>query len=393
LSIASEIALDRAMEVGKIVFMSPVLSPYSARLARVAQSLCNANIDALLLTPGASMFYLSGFEHGHAAERLLALIVERDGTMVWIVPSMNVEQVREKALKSQVICGWSDDAGFVRYLKAELGEAKNLAFDDEGRAGFLLDLMSAVPGAQLHKASTIMRTLRARKDADELARLRMAGGVVDETIGAAVSFCKAGLTEREVEGELRRALLAKSPGSSVAFIIVASGPNAALPHHETGNRVLRAGDVVILDFGIREAGGYHSDITVTCCVGRPVDGEVEKVYRTVWAAQDAAIKAVRAGVACEEIDRAARSVIEAAGYGKYFLHRTGHGLGLQVHEPPYMVGGNKEVLEEGMVFSIEPGIYLPGRFGVRLEIIASVGREGVSLINRQSAEMMPSSAV
>jgi Xaa-Pro dipeptidase len=228
-----------------------------------------------------------------------------------------------------------------------------------------------------------------RKDADELARLRTAGKVVDDTIPLAVSLCQPGKTEADVESDLRRALLAKSPTSTVAFTIVASGPSAALPHHETGRRILERGDVVILDFGIREAGGYHSDITVTCAVGQPADAEAHEVYATVKRAQAAAVAAVRPGVACEDVDRAARAVIEAAGYGPHFLHRTGHGLGLQVHEPPYMVAGNKETLEEGMVFSIEPGIYLPGRFGVRLEIIASVAADGVSLINAPSAAEMP----
>jgi Xaa-Pro aminopeptidase len=192
-----------------------------------------------------------------------------------------------------------------------------------------------------------------------------------------------------VEADLRRALRERAPDQSVAFTIIASGPNAALPHHETAGRVLERGDVVILDFGTREPGGYHSDITVTCAVGQPADAEVHKVYRTVWQAQRAAIEAVRPGVPCESIDQAARGVIEAAGYGVHFLHRTGHGLGLQVHEPPYMVSRNKEMLEEGMVFSIEPGIYLPGRFGVRLEIIASVSDSGVSLLNAPSAAELP----
>jgi Xaa-Pro dipeptidase len=213
--------------------------------------------------------------------------------------------------------------------------------------------------------------------------------VVDETIPQAIALCRPGRTEAEVEAELRRAMLARGPGQAVAFTIVASGPNGALPHHETAGRRIEQGDVVILDFGTREPGGYHSDITVTCAVGEPKDAEVRKVYDVVWRAQRAAIEAVRPGVACEEVDRAARSVIEAAGYGQHFLHRTGHGLGLQVHEPPYMVGGNKELLEEGMVFSIEPGVYLPGRFGVRLEIIASVARDGVSLINAPSSPELP----
>jgi D-alanyl-D-alanine dipeptidase len=359
------------------------------RLARVVGAMNEKNLDALVLTPGASMFYLSGFEHGHAAERLLALVVRQDGTSSWIVPAMNVPQVGEHALSDQPIRSWSDGEGFLPALKAAIAGADQIAFDDEARAAFLMDLGELTPRARLHKASSVMRSLRARKDEDELARLRTAGKVVDDAISQAVALCRAGKSEREVEAELREALLLRSPGSAVAFSIVASGPNGALPHHETGKRTLENGDIVILDFGIREIGGYHSDITVTCSIGQPADAEARKVYQTVWQAQHVAIEAVRPGVTCESIDRAARGVIEAAGYGEHFLHRTGHGLGLQVHEPPYMVAGNKELLEEGMVFSIEPGIYLPGRFGVRLEIIASVGRDGVSLINAPSREQLP----
>jgi Xaa-Pro aminopeptidase len=146
--------------------------------------------------------------------------------------------------------------------------------------------------------------------------------------------------------------------------------------------------VVILDFGTRRD-GYHSDITVTCSVGEPADAEARKVYRVVWEAQQAAMNAIRPGVPCEAVDQAARAVIEAAGYGPQFLHRTGHGLGLQVHEPPFIVGGNADTLEEGMVFSIEPGVYLPGRFGVRLEVIASVGPEGVVPINAPRPPELP----
>ena len=359
------------------------------RLARVTRAMNEANIDLLLLTPGASMFYLSGFEHGHAAERLLALVVRRDGSSSWIVPTMNVPQVAAHAQANQPVRAWTDAETFLPALKGAVKDAASIVFDDEARAAFLMDLTDIAPNARLQKASTILRAIRARKDADELARLRMAGKVVDDTIPLAVSLCRAGRRESDVEADLRRALLAKAPGCTVAFTIVASGPNAALPHHETSRRLLQKGDVVILDFGIRETGGYHSDITVTCSVGEPADPEVRQVYQTVLDAQRAAVAAVRPGVACQEIDRAARSVIEAAGYGPHFLHRTGHGLGLQVHEPPYMVAGNAERLEEGMVFSIEPGIYLPDRFGVRLEIIASVAKEGVSLINAPSAAEIP----
>jgi Xaa-Pro dipeptidase len=362
---------------------------YLDRLARVARELQGAGVDALLLTPGASMFYLSGFEHGHAAERLLALVIKKDGSVSWIIPTMNVEQVKASPLGDRPIRAWGDGEGYLPPLREIIGAAKSIAFDDDARAAFLLDIASVAPFAKLSKASSVMRALRARKDSAELDRLRAAGKIVDETIARAVSLCRAGVRECDLEAELRAALMARSPESAVAFTIVASGPNGALPHHETARRILQKGDVVILDFGVREPGGYHSDITVTCAVGEPADPEVRKVYQTVWEAQQAAIKAVRPGAKCEDVDRAARGVIEAAGYGPYFLHRTGHGLGLQVHEPPFMVGGNTEVLEEGMVFSIEPGIYLPGRFGVRLEIIASVSATGVSLINEVSAAEIP----
>ena len=194
-----------------------------------------------------------------------------------------------------------------------------------------------------------------------------------------------------MDRELRALLKRLSPESSVAFTIIASGPNSALPHHETAERVLCAGDVVVVDYGTRRL-GYLSDITVTCSVGRPADPEVERVYATVREAQQRAVEAVRPGVSCGEIDRAARSVIERAGYGPYFLHRTGHGLGVQGHEAPFMVAGNNERLEEGMVFSIEPGIYLPDRFGVRLEIVVAVSRDGADLLNAPSADRLPVSA-
>lgn len=361
----------------------------SDRLQRVARAMDEHDLDVLLLTPGASMFYLSGFDHGHAAERLLALVVRRDGSASWIAPVMNVPQLEAHASPEHPIRAWTDAETFLPALKDAVGGARTVAFDDEARAAFLMDLTAVSPQVALRKASTILRPLRARKTAEELDRLRAAGKVVDATIPEAIALCRPGRSEAEVEAELRRALVKRAPDQSVAFTIIASGPNAALPHHETGSRKLQQGDVVICDFGTREPGGYHSDITVTCCVGEPNDPEVRKVYRAVWQAQRAAIDAVRPGATCESIDRAARGVIEAAGYGDRFLHRTGHGLGLQVHEPPYMVSGNAETLEEGMTFSIEPGIYLPGRFGVRLEIIASVSKDGVSLINAPSAPELP----
>jgi Xaa-Pro aminopeptidase len=363
--------------------------PREQRLRRVALAMDAAGVDALLICPGADLYYLTGFEHSHAGERLLSLVVRRDGSSRWIVPAMNVPQVQSHALPGEPVRAWTDAEGYIPALRAVLEGAQNVAFDDDARSAFLLDVMSAAPEARLHRASSVMRGLRIRKDATELAPLRRAGRTVDETIADAISFCRPGKTEQQVEQDLRAALLRRaSPGASIAFTIVASGENSALPHHETSDRALRPGDVVVLDFGTREA-GYHSDITVTCSVGEPSDPEAREVYRVVHAAQQAALGAVRPGVACQDVDRAARSVIESTGYGEFFLHRTGHGLGLQVHEPPFLVSGSDQRLEEGMVFSVEPGIYLPGRFGVRLEVIAYVTSDGCGLMNALRAPELP----
>ncbi len=359
------------------------------RQARAAETLRSLGLDAGLFAPGSDLYYLTGFEHSHAGERLLALVLRADGSSTWIVPEMNVPQVVEATgLKAEELRRWSDAETFLPALREATSGLTSLAFDDEARAGFLLDLMAAAPGICVRKAGAIARALRVCKDADELAALRAAARTVDETIPEAISFCRPGRRENEIEEDLKRALLRRSSESTVAFSIIASGENSALPHHETGSRVLQTGDVVVLDYGTR-LHGYHSDITVTCSVGEPADAEVRKVYRTVWEAQQRALEAVRPGVPCEAIDRAARAQITAAGYGDYFIHRTGHGLGLQVHEAPYMVEGNFEPLEEGMVFSVEPGIYLPGRFGIRLEVIASVAADGVSLINAPSRPDLP----
>jgi Xaa-Pro dipeptidase len=315
---------------------------------------------------------------------------------------MNVPQVEARALAGERVRGWTDAEGYLPALREAIDGAQTIAFDDESRAAFLLDVLSIAPHASLRGSGSILRGLRLRKTSEELAWLREAGKQVDQTIAQAIAFCQPGRTEAAVDADLRAALLQR--GDAIAFTIIAGGPNGALPHHETAHRPMQRGDVVVLDFGTRlsvpipdarnpaappersRQFGYHSDITVTCSIGEPADPEARKVYRVVWEAQQAALAAVRPGATCGQIDHAARSVIEAAGYGPNFLHRTGHGLGLQIHEPPYLMPRSNEVLEQGMVFSIEPGVYLPGRFGVRLEVIAAVGKNGAELVNQPSAE-------
>jgi D-alanyl-D-alanine dipeptidase len=358
---------------------------YGRRLEAARRRLAEEELDGMLLAPGPDLLYLTGF-HVYSGERLVALLLPRDGEPRFLVPEMNVAQAAVNQAGVALVRGWSDSEGYVEPLAAacrELGwTAGRLAADDEMRAAFLLDWQSVCPGARFQRASRVIQVLRQRKEPDELSALRRAGQVADGVIAAAHAACVAGASEAEVARSVTDSMYQLEPACRVYGCILASGPNSALPHHETGDRALQGGDVVILDYGCG-LDGYHSDITLTVSLGAAGE-EVRRVHEIVWEAQQRALEAIRPGVAAEQVDRAARSVIEAAGYGDYFIHRTGHGIGLQVHEPPYLVAGNTAPLEEGMTFSVEPGIYLPGRFGVRLEVIVAVGPDGAQQLNLPS---------
>jgi Xaa-Pro aminopeptidase len=358
---------------------------YTNRLAAARRRLADEGLDGMLLAPGPDLLYLTGFEV-YSGERLVALLLPRQGEPRFLVPEMNVSQAEGNEAGVASVRGWSDAEGYGQPLAEtcrELGWADGrLAADDEMRAAFLLDWQSVCPSARFERASRVMQTLRSRKAPDELAALRRAGEVADEVIAAAHAACEPGLTEAEVARRVSEAMVDLEPSCRVYGCILASGPNSALPHHETGQRALQTGDVVILDYGC-SLEGYHSDITLTVSLG-PAPPEVRRVHEVVREAQQRALEAIRPGVPAEQIDQAARSVIASAGYGEYFIHRTGHGIGLQVHEPPYLVAGNTAPLEEGMTFSVEPGIYLPGQFGVRLEVIAAVSKNGADLLNLPS---------
>jgi Xaa-Pro aminopeptidase len=359
---------------------------YRGRLETARRGLAAAGLDGLLLAPGPDLSYLTGF-HVYSGERLVALLFPREGEPLFLVPQMNVAQAAANEAGVAAVQGWTDAEGYTEPLRAacaRLGWTEGrLAADDEMRAAFLLDWLSVCPGAEFHRASRVMQPLRICKGPEELAALRQAGQVADGVIAAAHAACVPGATEAEVARAVIAAMLDLEPRCRPYGCIVASGPNGALPHHETGDRALAEGDVVILDYGC-ELEGYHSDITLTVTLGA-ADQEAQKVAGIVWEAQQQALETIRPGVPAEAVDAAARGVITEAGYGEYFIHRTGHGIGLQVHEPPYLVAGNAAPLEEGMTFSVEPGIYLPGRFGVRLEVIAAVGADGPELLNLPSA--------
>jgi Xaa-Pro aminopeptidase len=262
----------------------------------------------------------------------------------------------------------------------QLGGSDRIAIGDHTRAAFLVELQQAMPDTTWSRASELTGRLRVRKDPAEVEALRAAAHAVDRVLGrlpTEVPF--AGRTERDVAGDLADMTLAQGH-QQASFTIVAAGPNAASPHHEPGSRVIEEGDLVVCDFGGR-LDGYCSDVTRTFSVGEPAARMVE-AHQVVSAANQAGRRAVRPGVPCQEIDRVARQVIEDAGLGEYFIHRTGHGIGLDVHEHPYLVEGNDTQLEAGMAFSIEPGVYVPGDFGVRIEDIVVCTPEGVDELNR-----------
>jgi Xaa-Pro aminopeptidase len=273
---------------------------------------------------------------------------------------------------------WLDGADPYQATAPLMTPQGRYAISDGAWAMHLLGLQRALPASSYASLTDAMPMLRAVKDPHELDRLAAAGAGADASFEEILAVPFAGRRETDVAADLA-ALLRKHGHSQVDFTVVGSGPNGANPHHEAGDRVIEAGDAVVLDFGgLRD--GYGSDTTRTVTVGEPSD-EVQTVYEIVRRAQQAAFEAVRPGVACQDIDRVARKVITDAGYGEYFIHRVGHGIGLTTHEPPYMVEGESQTLVPGMCFSIEPGIYLPGRFGVRIEDIVTVTEDGGRRLN------------
>jgi D-alanyl-D-alanine dipeptidase len=347
-------------------------STYQSRRTKASEALRARGLAALLLSPGSDLAYLAGYRV-FASERLTCLVVTADGEATLVVPEL--ESPRAKAAApdlAQRTWGETEDPYAV---VARLVSAKgDVAVADQMWSLFVLRLQSALAGRGFQVASVVTRGLRMRKDAYEREALRAVSAAADRAYPRLLERELTGLTEREVGAELAT-LLRDEGHDEVSFTIVASGPNGASPHHETGDRRIARGDTVVLDFG-GTRDWYCSDITRTVHIGADVDAEVRKVHDIVRRSQEAGYSAARTGATAASVDAASRRVIDDVGYGERFMHRTGHGIGLDGHEHPYLVRGNEERLEPGMAFSIEPGIYVPGRFGVRIEDIAILGDDG-----------------
>ena len=350
----------------------------AARVDRVRARMGELGVDCLLLSLGADLPWVTGYT-AMPLERLTMLVLPVDGDATLVVPELEAPRVKPQP-DVFAIHAWSETDDPVAVVAALIGGRRRLAISDRAWATFLLQLQARLADASWLPASSVVAPLRALKDAAEIAALRAAGAAADRVAVQlrAGEIPLVGRTEREVSRDIGRRLVAEGH-ERVNFAIVGSGPNSASPHHEPGERRIGAGEAVVCDFG-GALDGYCSDITRTVFTGEP-PSEFRDLYAVLQDAQATAVDAAVVGTPCEDIDGVARRIIEAGGYGPHFIHRTGHGIGLEEHEDPYLVGGNCEPLASGHAFSIEPGIYLAGRFGARIEDIVVATDAGPDALN------------
>jgi Xaa-Pro aminopeptidase len=352
---------------------------YRERMTRVAGTAADAGLAGVVVTPGPDLVWLSGYRPTAITERLTMLVLRPDVEPALLVPVLERPDADAAEGASAVtLLDWPDGADPYATAAELLDPAGTYGVSDSAWALHLLGLQRTLPHTAYRALTDVLPMMRAVKDEAEIARLAAAGAAADAAYEQVLHASFAGRRETEVAADLA-ALLRRFGHEQVDFTVVGSGPNGANPHHEAGERVIQSGDAVVLDFG-GLMHGYGSDTTRTVSVGEP-SAELVAVHAVVREAQQAAFEAVRPGATCQEIDRVARRVIADAGYGEQFIHRTGHGIGVTTHEPPYMVEGETQPLVPGMCFSIEPGIYLAGRFGVRIEDIVVVTEDGGRRLN------------
>ncbi|ACU97196.1 M24 family metallopeptidase [Saccharomonospora viridis] len=369
---------------------APDASTLRARLDRARAAAADAATDALLIAPGSDLRYLIG-QAGGSFERLTTLVVpaSAEAEPILLLPKLEAPgyaDIPTDELGVEVVT-WVDGDDPYRMVADRLGRPGRVAVSDTMAALHVLGLRDAVSDAEQVLAGPILRQLRMRKDAAELAALRKAAEAIDRVHARMGEWLRPGRTEAEVGADITEAIVAEGH-THADFVIVGSGPNGASPHHDVSDRVIQPGDVVVVDIGGPIPEGYNSDCTRTYAVGEPRDADVADTYAVLQRAQAAAVRAVRPGVTAQEIDAVAREIITEAGFGANFIHRTGHGIGLDVHEEPYIVAGNDLPLEPGMVFSVEPGIYHAGRWGARIEDIVVVTTDGGEPLNRRPHELI-----
>ncbi len=348
------------------------------RLAQVQKKLQEDRLDCLALIPGADLRWVTALDFG-LMERALIFFIPAEQEPVLVIPVLERMMWDAQATLPARVFAWGDSDGpqaALRQAASALPGLKTLAVEDLRMRVMEHRLVQEnLPKAQIVQGEKIMAPLRVRKDASEISAMRRAVRVCEEALEEVVSGISPDATEREIACKLSSALLLHGADSVPGEPQVLSGPRSALPHGGPSERMIQIGDLLLFDF-VATIDGYYADLTRTFVVGRKPDEQQQRIYKAVQEANETGRQSIRPGVACEAVDRAARSAIEAAGFGKNFIHRTGHGLGLEVHEPPYLVAGNDMKLEPGMAVTVEPGIYLEGWGGVRIEDDVVVGDDG-----------------
>ena len=356
-------------------------SVYLDRLAAVRRSMTEHDVDTLLLSVGHDLPYLTGYT-AMPLERLTMLVVPRRGGATMVIPALEAPRVVEQTGVFDLL-PWGETQDPTAIVARLAAGSRRVAVGDQMWARFLVELLPQLPGAEYLRAVELVGPLRMKKDRAEIDALAAAGAAVDRIAGELQrgEIPLVGRTEAEVSAHLGRRILDEGH-DKVNFAIVAAGENAASPHHHAGSRVIGENEIVLCDFGGTMA-GYCSDTTRCVFTGDVATAapDVAEAYEVLHRAQAAGVAAGAIGTACEDVDRAARQVIDDAGYGEYFIHRTGHGIGLEEHEDPYIVEGNHRPLEAGHAYSVEPGIYVPGKWGMRLEDIVVATDAGPRRLN------------
>lgn len=360
----------------------------TTRIDTVRAAMREAGVPVLAVVPGANMFYLLGLTL-HLSERVVLAFVPQDGEVRVVLPVLEQPRAEAEAQSFVRFYPWHDAEGYeaaLRQCVADLKLEGPLAVEYGVMRVLELRAIEAAADVAAVDATTLLAEQRMAKDPTELRAMRAATRAVETGLRAAIDAIKPGVTEREVADVWERAMLAAGSDGPSFTTIVASGPNSANPHHTTGDRRIQPGDLVILDGGAT-VGGYVSDITRTVSVGE-VSDELCRIYEIVREANRAGVDVCKAGVTGADVDAAARQVIEQAGYGEYFVHRTGHGLGIEIHEPPYLHAASNEPLPVGATFTVEPGVYLAGKGGVRIEDNVVLTEDGAELLTTFERELI-----
>lgn len=360
---------------------------YTDRIVRAAASARARGIDSLLISPGPDLRYLTGYD-AVPLERLTCLIVHNDGDCELVVPRLEVAAAAASPVAHMGIdiIGWDEgDDPYALVASRFDGHPAVVAVDDRMWAVKALALADAIPGSRQVAAGPVISGLRMRKSPAEVAALLAAGAAIDAVHARVPDWLRAGHTEAQVGRDIADAI--SEQHETVDFVIVASGPNGASPHHSCSDRALELGDTVVVDIGGTTADGYCSDSTRTYSIGEP-DPQFVDEYNVLQRAQATAVAAASPGITCEALDAVARDILREAGLGDLFIHRTGHGIGLETHEEPYIVAGNTQTLEAGMAFSIEPGFYRPGKWGARIEDIVVCTEDGPVVCNQRPRDLI-----